>query len=214
MFDLWDRSAAIKRFAFTTKVGNINMKIQYLELEEQQTSRRQKELYCFPGCEMSYIQIPFVLSCSVPNLPLSSFPHKIGPRECTVSLMGDLTNWVSSFLWLVLCYHWALLTKFHDGLYNRCSLFDQLFPSFQIQSLNSALSKRYPFQISFLHKRDNLQRTPSHPFHRLLSHCCRCTDQTRTPSAVFMTAPTGKGQPLIGAQCDRLIKEEDDLRCG
>lgn len=30
--------------------------------------------------------------------------------------------------------------------------------------------------------------------------------------AVNMTAPAGKGQLLIGAQCDHIIKEEDDLR--
>lgn len=65
---------------------------KYNRQAEKTHDREKKCSYCFAGCEMAYIQIPFVLSCSLPNHPFSSFSHKIGPQELKVSLMGGLTN--------------------------------------------------------------------------------------------------------------------------
>lgn len=75
------------------------MMARHLELEAQigKISDRRNKWYCFPGCDVSYIQIPFApLFGSKSSIFLIS-THKMKPPEFTVSLKGDLANWVSSF---------------------------------------------------------------------------------------------------------------------
>ena len=122
MFDLWDLSATINVSPSWQKskilIWRYGSGIWRRTIGRLRKPWQTRNVLIVPldGEKKSYRQIPFVLSCWLPNLPFSSFSHKIGPQELTGSQMEELTNWGTSFLGCFMLLP-SSLTASHDGFF-------------------------------------------------------------------------------------------------